>query len=81
MQTYLGNGDGTFKTGSALAVSPFTYNGTSYQSPSSIVKWSATTLTTTYISPWQLSAQVPASDYSARPAKLTVGASQSFEVQ
>jgi hypothetical protein len=45
--------------------------------PSSIVKWNTTTLTTTYISPWQLSA----SDDSKRPAQLTVGTSQSFEVQ
>ena len=31
MQTYLGNGDGTFNLGAALPISPFTYNGTAYQ--------------------------------------------------
>jgi hypothetical protein len=49
---------------------------------SSVVKWSGAALTTTYVSPWQISALVPAADYASRPATLTVtnpsGTSQPF---
>jgi hypothetical protein len=48
----------------------------------SIVKWNGTPLTTKYVSPWHISAVVPAPDYALLPAAVTVtnpaGASVSF---
>jgi hypothetical protein len=38
----------------------------------SIVKWNGSSLTTTYVSPWQIAAVVTASEYLSRPAGLTV---------
>jgi hypothetical protein len=53
--------------------------------PNSTVKWNGAPLTTTYLSPWQLSVVVPASDYASLPAMVTVtnsaGTSPGFVVQ
>lgn len=40
--------------------------------PSSAVEWNGTSLPTTYLSPWQLSATVPDSDFAALPAQVRV---------
>ncbi len=51
---------------------------------SSTVEWNGLGLTTTYVSPWQISAVITASDYSSLPAKVAVknpaGTSPSFEL-
>jgi uncharacterized repeat protein (TIGR03803 family) len=51
---------------------------------SSTVEWNSASLTTTYVSPWQISAVITASDYGSLPAKVTVknpaGTSPSFEL-
>ena len=50
----------------------------------STVEWNGASLTTTYVSPQQISAVIPASDYSSLPAQVTVmnpaGTSLSFEL-
>ena len=53
--------------------------------PSSTVRWNGASLATTDVSPWQISAVLPASGYSSLPAVVTVqnpaGASVGFEAQ
>ncbi len=50
---------------------------------SSTVEWNGASLTTTYVSPWQISAVITASDYNSLPAKVAVtnpaGISRIFE--
>jgi hypothetical protein len=52
--------------------------------PGSTVKWNGASLTTSYVSPWQISALITASDYALLPAEATVsnpaGASAEFEL-
>jgi uncharacterized protein (TIGR03437 family) len=75
-------------SGASLAVVPdgsgnyvLTLTGTDFVSGST-VQWNGTSLTTNYVSPWQISATVTASELSARPATITVnnpaGTSASF---
>ena len=51
----------------------------------STVKWNGTSLASSYVSPWQISAVVTASEYAGVPARLTVtnpaGTSAGFELQ
>jgi hypothetical protein len=51
----------------------------------SVVQWNGADLTTNYLSPWQVSATITASDYAALPAAITVnnpaGTSAVFELQ
>jgi hypothetical protein len=61
-----------------------TLTGTDFL-PTSMVKWNGTTsLTTIYVSPWQISAVITAPEYEALPAAVTVmnpsGASAGFEL-
>jgi hypothetical protein len=60
-----------------------TLTGTDFVTGST-VEWSGTSLTTTYVSPWQISTVITASDYSSLPAKVTVknpaGTSPGFEL-
>ncbi len=48
-----------------------TLTGTNFI-PSSTVKWSGASLTTTYVSPWQISAVVTASNFTTQPVTVTV---------
>jgi len=60
-----------------------TLTGTDFAT-SSTVEWNGASLTTTYVSPWQISAAITASDYNSLPAKVTVknpaGISPIFEL-
>jgi hypothetical protein len=60
-----------------------TLTGTDFVT-SSTVEWNGLGLTTTYVSPWQISAVVTSSQYASLPAKLTVknpaGTSAGFEL-
>ena len=51
----------------------------------SVAQWNGAGLTTDYVSPWQVSATITASDYAAQPAAITVnnpaGTSAVFELQ
>jgi hypothetical protein len=57
--------------------------------PGSTVEWNNASLVTTYVSPWAVSAVVPASDYALLPSKVTItaenpspsGPSAGFELQ
>ena len=61
-----------------------TLTGTDFVT-SSTVEWNGASLTTTYVSPWQISAVITALDYSSLPAKVTVknatGTSPGFELR
>jgi hypothetical protein len=46
--------------------------GTDFTSYQPAVQWNGVALTTTYISPWEISAILPASLYAQRPATVTV---------
>jgi hypothetical protein len=48
-----------------------TLTGTDFVA-ASILRWNGASLTTSYVSPWQLSALITAADYTTRPAALTV---------
>jgi hypothetical protein len=58
--------------------------GTDFVSGSTI-DWNGVSLTTSYVSPWAITATITPADYTARPAMLTVmnpaGASAGFELQ
>ena len=60
-----------------------TLTGTDFVS-NSAVEWSGTSLTTTYVSPWEISAEVTATDITTQPAKVTArnpaGSSAGFEL-
>ena len=61
-----------------------TVTGTDFLS-GSVAQWNGAGLTTDYVSPWQVSATITASDYAALPAAITVnnpaGTSAVFELQ
>jgi hypothetical protein len=40
--------------------------------PGSVVQWGSTALSTVYISPWELSALVPAQEFASQPASVAV---------
>jgi hypothetical protein len=63
-----------------------TLTGTDFV-PSSTVEWNGASLTTSFVSPWQIMAVVTASDYASLPAAVTVrnpdpaGTSAAFELR
>jgi subtilase family serine protease len=61
-----------------------TLTGTDFVS-GSVVQWNGTSLTTNYVSPWQVSAAITTAEFATQPAAITVnnasGTSAVFELQ